>query len=470
MAIAQYLLTSETSASFSVTVPATTAGNTLAIAVLFRSTSSGGAGTGSVTMSGASFTTQIEHSYGYNRGFIFTAPNISSGGITSFNFAGNGIPVVVFVTYVEISGVGSSPTITSNTNTGADTAPNVSVTAPSGDSDYVAFLGSSASTNPTLSGLTSGWSLTQTNGRGCGYKTATATGYQSLSGTLSASTNWHGGMVSITNSVTAKSDSDTASGTDASSALSVSTSNADTGSGTESGSVEITLDVSGSDDILGHDSHADGLAVDVSDTETPTTTETDFVGLDRSDTDVATATDAESPDRGTADADTSSGLEALAVFDRPGWETALAEDAVGDFAREVPDTASALDTESLVASITDADTASAVDVDYPIGISDAEASVSGADGILLLDYTYRFCPPAIQGYRDPEHPLFRRIPHLVGVGVLKIDGTYRQIECPDDEQFAAATEVYLGGHDTVVHEATAVALTAAGYGAYLTRF
>lgn len=50
-----------------------------------------------------------------------------------------------------------------------------------------------------------------------------------------------------------------------------------------------------------------------------------------------------------------------------------------------------------------------------------------------------------------------------GRSVLKIGGVYQTIDTPTQEQINSATEVYLGGHVYTVSDATAAALTAAGY-------
>lgn len=50
-----------------------------------------------------------------------------------------------------------------------------------------------------------------------------------------------------------------------------------------------------------------------------------------------------------------------------------------------------------------------------------------------------------------------------GLTVLKIGGTYSNYTNPDSATIATATEVYLGGHTYVIDDATATALTNAGY-------
>jgi hypothetical protein len=55
-----------------------------------------------------------------------------------------------------------------------------------------------------------------------------------------------------------------------------------------------------------------------------------------------------------------------------------------------------------------------------------------------------------------------------GRSVLKLAGSYVTIDTPTQAQLDAATEAYLGGHLHVVTQVVADALTAAGYGAYVT--
>lgn len=56
-----------------------------------------------------------------------------------------------------------------------------------------------------------------------------------------------------------------------------------------------------------------------------------------------------------------------------------------------------------------------------------------------------------------------------GYTVLKAkDGSYSQVTYPTSDDLAAAAAAYLGGHVYPVSDAEAAALTAAGYGAYLT--
>ena len=71
--------------------------------------------------------------------------------------------------------------------------------------------------------------------------------------------------------------------------------------------------------------------------------------------------------------------------------------------------------------------------------------------------------------RGVERQLYRYYgPYLQGRSVVKIGGIYQTVDTPDQLTLAEATEVYLGGHAYVVSAAVAAALTAQGYGAYIT--
>lgn len=54
-----------------------------------------------------------------------------------------------------------------------------------------------------------------------------------------------------------------------------------------------------------------------------------------------------------------------------------------------------------------------------------------------------------------------------GRTVLKESGVYTTVDLPEADRIAAADAVYLGGHIYDVDATEAAALTAAGYGAYL---
>ncbi|TXS35070.1 hypothetical protein [Streptomyces sp. t39] len=51
-----------------------------------------------------------------------------------------------------------------------------------------------------------------------------------------------------------------------------------------------------------------------------------------------------------------------------------------------------------------------------------------------------------------------------GITVLESDGTYRAVRFPTQDEIAAATTTYMGGHEYTVDDATKAALIAAGVG------
>lgn len=79
-----------------------------------------------------------------------------------------------------------------------------------------------------------------------------------------------------------------------------------------------------------------------------------------------------------------------------------------------------------------------------------------------------FTPPTVDETPAGFGPLFYRFRIARGITVLKTGGVYTQHRYPADTDLAAADVVYLGGHPYPVDFAEADALTAAGYGAYVT--
>ena len=64
------------------------------------------------------------------------------------------------------------------------------------------------------------------------------------------------------------------------------------------------------------------------------------------------------------------------------------------------------------------------------------------------------------------HPLFHRVKLARGITILEgPPGVYRAVRFPtQDEQFASAPALYMGGHEYVVNDATRTALIAGGIG------
>jgi len=80
--------------------------------------------------------------------------------------------------------------------------------------------------------------------------------------------------------------------------------------------------------------------------------------------------------------------------------------------------------------------------------------------------TWLFLTPMVQeGPASWEDRLFLRIKLARGVTVLEgPPGSYRAVRFPTQDEIAAATAAYIGGHEYDVDDATKAALIAAGVG------
>ena len=88
--------------------------------------------------------------------------------------------------------------------------------------------------------------------------------------------------------------------------------------------------------------------------------------------------------------------------------------------------------------------------------------------------TSYFTPPTWTFSASSSGPegkaLFGRLKYQVGYGVIRDQtGGYRQVVVMDAEEATAAREVYLGGRTYKITAQNVTDLTAAGYGAYVTR-
>lgn len=61
-------------------------------------------------------------------------------------------------------------------------------------------------------------------------------------------------------------------------------------------------------------------------------------------------------------------------------------------------------------------------------------------------------------------PLFHRVKLNRGITILETAGVYSSLRFPTQDELAAATTAYLGGHEFVVDDATKAALIAGGVG------
>lgn len=80
-----------------------------------------------------------------------------------------------------------------------------------------------------------------------------------------------------------------------------------------------------------------------------------------------------------------------------------------------------------------------------------------------------FTPPTVEEGPAGGGPLFFRYKIPRADAVLKTDGEYTRTRVPTEGEIAAADIYYAGGRGGyVVSDAEAAALTAAGYGAFIT--
>jgi hypothetical protein len=107
----------------------------------------------------------------------------------------------------------------------------------------------------------------------------------------------------------------------------------------------------------------------------------------------------------------------------------------------------------------------------PTGVPSAEAFGTLTLTVTTPIRTRLFIPPVVADtpWVNTETPrlarrLFRHYGPLDrGRSVIKVGGSYRTVDSPDQLTLAAATEVYLGGHEYIVSEEVGNALLAAGY-------
>lgn len=81
---------------------------------------------------------------------------------------------------------------------------------------------------------------------------------------------------------------------------------------------------------------------------------------------------------------------------------------------------------------------------------------------------YYFTTPTVDETPAGDNILFARFEIARGITVLRLNGVYSSYRYPSQAQILGAEEFYMGGTKTLVNQETADALTAQGYGAYLT--
>lgn len=81
----------------------------------------------------------------------------------------------------------------------------------------------------------------------------------------------------------------------------------------------------------------------------------------------------------------------------------------------------------------------------------------------MADWTFR-TPSVDEGPASWSDRLFIRVKIARGITILETSGAYRAVRYPTQDEIAAATTAYQGGHEYVVNDATKAALIAAGVG------
>lgn len=81
----------------------------------------------------------------------------------------------------------------------------------------------------------------------------------------------------------------------------------------------------------------------------------------------------------------------------------------------------------------------------------------------MSTWTFR-TPVQNEGPASWEDPLFLRVKLARGITVLNTGGVYTAVRFPTQDELAAATVAYQGGHEYTVDDATKAALIAGGVG------
>lgn len=81
----------------------------------------------------------------------------------------------------------------------------------------------------------------------------------------------------------------------------------------------------------------------------------------------------------------------------------------------------------------------------------------------MTDWTFR-TPTVSEGPASWSDRLFIRVKLDRGITILETSGAYRAVRFPTQDEIAAATTAYMGGHEYTVDDATKAALIAAGVG------
>jgi hypothetical protein len=111
-------------------------------------------------------------------------------------------------------------------------------------------------------------------------------------------------------------------------------------------------------------------------------------------------------------------------------------------------------------------TITAPDVAFEVTTVGATTTVPGVV-IVITESRYVFRSPVVSEYVLDQRgrPRWWRVNQ--GITLLKIDGSYREVRYPTDDEIAAAEVVYRGGFEIEISHAEAEDLELAGYGSYV---
>ena len=87
----------------------------------------------------------------------------------------------------------------------------------------------------------------------------------------------------------------------------------------------------------------------------------------------------------------------------------------------------------------------------------------------MSSWTFR-TPVVSEGPASWDDRLFLRVKLDRGITILNTAGVYTAVRFPTQDEIAAATTAYMGGHEYVVDDATKAALIAAGVGVTASNF
>jgi len=104
----------------------------------------------------------------------------------------------------------------------------------------------------------------------------------------------------------------------------------------------------------------------------------------------------------------------------------------------------------------------------PATVAPAFTTVGTLSAVSAGRFTFTvFTPPTRMSRWPVTDRFWSRLTLTESYSVLKLDGFYRQVSDPSNEDVAAADVAYVGGRRYRVDDAEIAALTEAGYGEYL---